>query len=121
MKKPQLRTGIVGAGFSARFHFEAVQRIVCANVDVVGVHARTGTSTRAFADKHAIEAFDNLDALLDSIDVLHVCVPPALHEDVAVELLKTMADGQRITIKCFCEGLDQRVRLKSCVAPGTGH
>ena len=34
MKKPTLRTGIVGAGFSARFHFEAVQRVVCADVDV---------------------------------------------------------------------------------------
>ena len=76
MKKPTLRTGIVGAGFSARFHFEAVQRVVCADVDVVGVHARTESSTRAFADKHTIKAFDNLDALLEGIDVLHVCVPP---------------------------------------------
>lgn len=48
-------------------------------------------------------------------------VEASLHEDVAAELLKTIADGQRITIKCFCEGLNQRVRLKSCVAPGTGH
>jgi hypothetical protein len=48
-------------------------------------------------------------------------VEASLHEDVAAELLKTMADGQRITIKCFCEGLDERVRLKSCVASGTGH
>lgn len=48
-------------------------------------------------------------------------VEASLHEDVAAELLKTVADGQRITIKCFCEGLDQRVRLKSCVAAGTGH
>jgi predicted dehydrogenase len=87
MKKPKLRTGIIGAGFSARFHFEAVQRVVCANVDVVGVHARTDASTRAFADKHAIEAFGNIDALLDGVDVLHVCVPPALHEDVAIKAL----------------------------------
>jgi hypothetical protein len=44
-------------------------------------------------------------------------VEASLHEDVAAELIKTMAERQRVTIKCFCEGLDQQVRLKSCVAP----
>ena len=44
-------------------------------------------------------------------------VEASLHEDVAAEMLKTVADGQRVTIKCFCEGLDQHVRLKSCVTP----
>ncbi len=40
-----------------------------------------------------------------------------LHEDVAAELIKKFADGQRVTLKCFCEGVNQQVRLKSCVAP----
>jgi hypothetical protein len=44
-------------------------------------------------------------------------VEASLHEDVATEMLKKMADGQRVTLKCFCEGLNQQVRLKSCVAP----
>ena len=44
-------------------------------------------------------------------------VEASLHEDVAAEMLKTMADGQRVTIKCFCEGLNQHVRLKSCAPP----
>jgi len=44
-------------------------------------------------------------------------VEASLHEDVAAEMKKTMADGQRVMIKCFCEGLSQAVRLKSCVAP----
>jgi hypothetical protein len=44
-------------------------------------------------------------------------VEASLHEDVAAEILKTLADGQRVTIKCFCEGLSQHVRLKSCAAP----
>ena len=44
-------------------------------------------------------------------------VEASLHEDVAAEMLKTVAEHQRITFKCFCEGLNQHVRLKSCVAP----
>lgn len=44
-------------------------------------------------------------------------VDASLHDDTAAEVLKTVTDGQRVTFKCFCEGFDQRVRLKSCVAP----
>lgn len=44
-------------------------------------------------------------------------VEASLHEDVAAGMLKTLANGQRVTIKCFCEGLSQQVRLKSCAAP----
>ncbi|MBT3533662.1 MAG: Gfo/Idh/MocA family oxidoreductase [Rhodospirillaceae bacterium] len=87
MSKAKLRTGIIGAGFSASFHIEAARRVYCADVDVVGVHAKTRTSTESFAKKHGIQAFDDLDALLDGIDVLHICVPPALHETVAVKAL----------------------------------
>jgi hypothetical protein len=47
-------------------------------------------------------------------------VEASLHEDAAAGILKTVAEGQRLTIKCFCEGLDQHVRLKSCVPPDTG-
>lgn len=44
-------------------------------------------------------------------------VEASLHADAAAALLTTVTDGQRVTLKCFCEGFAQRVRLKSCVAP----
>ncbi len=44
-------------------------------------------------------------------------VEASLHADAASAVLRTLADGQRATLKCFCEGFDRRVRLKSCVAP----
>lgn len=41
------------------------------------------------------------------------------HEDVAAEMIESATQGERMTFKCFCEGLDEgQVRLKSCVAPG---
>jgi hypothetical protein len=43
-------------------------------------------------------------------------VEASLHEDAAPAVLKTVADDRRVTLKCFCEGFNQRVRLKSCVA-----
>jgi hypothetical protein len=41
----------------------------------------------------------------------------SLHEDRAAEVLKTLTDGQRATLKCYCEVDGPIVRLKSCVVP----
>lgn len=41
----------------------------------------------------------------------------SLHEDRAAEVLKTLVDGQRATLKCYCEVDASVVRLKSCVVP----
>jgi hypothetical protein len=44
-------------------------------------------------------------------------VEASLHADAAAAVLRVLTGGQRATLKCFCEGFDRRVRLKSCVAP----
>jgi hypothetical protein len=41
----------------------------------------------------------------------------SLHEDRAAEAAKTLANGQRATFRCFCEGFSDHVQLKSCVVP----
>jgi len=39
MERKTVRTGIVGAGFAAGFHYEALMRVRCVDVDVAGVYA----------------------------------------------------------------------------------
>jgi predicted dehydrogenase len=82
-KKP-VRTGIVGAGFSATFHYEAVRKVYETDVEVVGVHTIDLEGGKAYADKRGIRFFDSLDALLDEVDVIHVCTPPVAHEPISV-------------------------------------
>jgi hypothetical protein len=41
----------------------------------------------------------------------------SLHEDRAPEITKALANGQRATFRCFCEGMTDHVQLKSCVVP----
>ena len=48
-------------------------------------------------------------------------VEASLHADAALAVLATVTEGQRVTLKCFCEGFAQRVRLKSCIAPDQAH
>ena len=40
MTKKTVRTGIVGSGFSASFHYEMLRKVYGTNVEVIGVHSR---------------------------------------------------------------------------------
>ncbi|MBN2476995.1 MAG: Gfo/Idh/MocA family oxidoreductase [Pirellulales bacterium] len=85
--KKTVRTGIVGSGFSAAFHFEALQKVYGTDVDIVGVHSLDTEGGAAYAREREIRFFDRLDALLDEVDAVHVCVPPVGHEPVSVAAL----------------------------------
>lgn len=86
--KKTVRTGIVGSGFSATFHFEALHRVYGVDVDVVGVHSKDVDQGKAYAANRDIRFFETLDGLLDHVDAIHVCVPPMAHEAVTVAGLK---------------------------------
>ena len=88
MEKKTIRVGIVGAGFSARFHWEGIKKVYGVNPDVKGVYALDMDQARAYAAERGIQAYDSLDALLDDVDVIHCCVLVAGHEEVAVAALK---------------------------------
>ncbi|MGA7721613.1 MAG: hypothetical protein WCA84_10590 [Ignavibacteriaceae bacterium] len=40
MEKKTIRAGIIGSGFAAKFHFAALKRIHCTNVEVIGAYSR---------------------------------------------------------------------------------
>jgi predicted dehydrogenase len=84
MQKKRVRAGIVGSGFSATFHFEALARVYGAEVEVVGVHSKDVAGGRAYAEKRGIRFFDALEPLLDAVDAIHVCVPPMFHEPISI-------------------------------------
>ncbi len=88
MNKKTIRTGIVGAGFSATFHYEAIKKVYSTNAEVVGVYALDAEQAAAFAAQRGIRAFPSLSALLDEVDVVHACVLVAAHEEVAVAALE---------------------------------
>ena len=88
MKKKSLRVGIVGAGFSARFHWEAIQKVHGTLPEGVGVYALDTAQAKEYAQARGIRAYDSLGALIDEVDVVHACVLVAGHEEVAVAALE---------------------------------
>ena len=86
MNKKTVRAGIVGAGFSASFHFEAIEKVHGVNVEIKGVYALEGA--QAYAEKHEIAVYDSLERLLDDVDVIHCCATASAHEPIAIAALE---------------------------------
>ena len=86
--KKTVRTGIVGSGFSATFHYEAIRKVYGTNVEVIGVHSIDQEGGKAYAQKRGIRFFDRLEPLVDEVDVIHVCVPPVSHVPVSIAALE---------------------------------
>jgi len=84
--KKTIRAGLVGAGFSAAFHYEALKKVHGVNVEVQGVHALD--RAEEYAQARGIPAMPTLEALIERCDLLHVCTTASSHEEVAVRVLK---------------------------------
>ena len=88
MEKKSVRTGIVGAGFAATFHFESLKKVHSTNVEVEGVFAIDTKQAAEYAKQRGIKAYESLEALIDKVDVVHVCTPPVAHEPIAIAALE---------------------------------
>ena len=88
MEKKTVRAGIVGAGFAARFHYEAITKVYGTHVDVKGVYALDTAQAKAFAEERGIRCYDSLESLIGDVDVVHCCVIVAAHEEIAVAALE---------------------------------
>ena len=88
MQKKTVRAGIVGAGFAARFHYDAMRKVYGAHVDIKGVYSRRAQPGQAFADERGIHRYESLDALMDDVDVVHCCVTVDAHEEITIAALE---------------------------------
>src|SRR3954447_26860896 len=88
-----LRAAIAGTGFIGAVHAHAVR---AAGGTVVGVAASTPARSDAAARQLGAErAFASAEELAEApdVDVVHICTPNHLHEDLA---LRALADGKHV-------------------------
>jgi predicted dehydrogenase len=88
MEKKIIKAGIVGSGFAARFHYEALQRVFSAKVEIVGVFSVSKEELEQFTQERNIKPYNNLDELIDACDLIHICTPPVTHEPIVIAALK---------------------------------
>ncbi|MDB5247494.1 MAG: oxidoreductase domain protein [Segetibacter sp.] len=87
MNKKVIRAGIVGSGFAAKFHYDALLRVFSTQVEMRGAYSPTAQKLEEFTGQRNLKAYDNLDKLIDDCDVIHVCTPPITHESIVVSAL----------------------------------
>ncbi len=88
MQKKTLRAGIIGSGFAARFHVNALHRVHSTNVEIVGAFSPNPEHLLKFTHESGIKSYPNIDDLIAAADILHICTPPSTHERLVVEVLK---------------------------------
>ncbi|MGZ4155054.1 MAG: Gfo/Idh/MocA family protein [Actinomycetota bacterium] len=82
MTTEPIGVGVVGGGFAARAHIDALRRV--AGVRIAGIAASTPERSRAVAGELGLPAVDDYRAMLDddSIAAIHDCTPNDLHLEV---------------------------------------
>ena len=88
MNKKTVRSGIIGSGFAATFHFECIKRVATTNVEIEGIFDINTRQGASYAKQRRIRTFNSLEELLDKVDVIHVCTPPVVHEEIAIAALE---------------------------------
>jgi predicted dehydrogenase len=87
MEKKILKAGIIGSGFAAAFHYEALLRVYGVSVEIAGAYSSTPQKLQQFAGSRNIKAFRSLEELINGVDIVHVCTPPITHEPIVVAAL----------------------------------
>jgi predicted dehydrogenase len=82
-----LRAGIVGSGFAAKFHYNALQHVFSAKVQITGAYSKTKENLGNFSKSRNLKEFNSLDELIDNSDVVHICTPPVTHEPIVIAVL----------------------------------
>ncbi|MCC1491151.1 NAD-dependent epimerase/dehydratase family protein [Cognatishimia sp. F0-27] len=83
-----IRVGLIGAGYIASWHADALA--ATDGVQVSAVCDLSETAARGLAEAHGAQVFTSVDALIaaDTCDAVHVLTPPDHHETLAVQCLE---------------------------------
>ena len=92
MEKKVVRSGIIGSGFAARFHYEALQHVHSTKVEIVGAFSINSDELISYTGERGIKKFDSMKELIEASDILHVCTPPVTHEPIAIAVLNQDKD-----------------------------
>jgi len=94
--KKKIRAGILGSGYAARFHFEALMRVTSVEIEVTGAYSPTREKLERYTIDRGIKAFRSADEVIENSDVVHVCTPPSTHEELVI---KTLEQGKDVIVE----------------------
>lgn len=87
MANQSIRVGIIGAGYIAGWHADALKMTKDAHLAAVCDVSKS--AAQGLADAHGAQAFTDLDDMIsaNAVDAVHILTPPHLHRDLTVKCL----------------------------------
>ncbi|MEN8738360.1 MAG: NAD-dependent epimerase/dehydratase family protein [Phaeobacter gallaeciensis] len=84
----ETRIGLIGAGYIATWHADALK--ATPNVRIAAVCDVNETAAKGFAGRYGAQAFTSVDNLIasGSCDAVHILTPPHLHRALAIKCLE---------------------------------
>ncbi len=92
MGKKQIRTGIIGSGYAAGFHYEALRRIYSVDVEISGAYSPTPGRLQKFTGSRNLKDWNDAISLIGDCDIVHICTPPSSHEELVLKALEMNRD-----------------------------
>lgn len=89
MSSTPIKVGLLGAGYIAKWHANALRRVN--GVDVTAICDVSSDAAGQLADEFGVkDRFTSLDEMLSSnhVDCIHVLTPPQFHADVTKQILE---------------------------------
>lgn len=72
MEKKVLRAGIIGSGFAAKFHVDALQCVFNTKVEIADVFSPNEKHLKNFAGPGNLKTFNSIEAVISEADVCHL-------------------------------------------------
>ena len=92
LKTPTLRIGLIGAGYIANWHAEALK--ATPGVELRAICDRSHGAAEALAAAHGAQVFTSVEELIaaQACDAVHILTPPDLHKALAIQCLEAGLD-----------------------------
>jgi predicted dehydrogenase len=81
-----LKIGVIGAGHLGKIHIRCIQSIP--NYNLVGFYDSDEATVDAVSKEYKINAFKNIDDLIENVDVVDIVTPTISHYTYAMKALK---------------------------------
>ncbi|MEV6904648.1 Gfo/Idh/MocA family oxidoreductase [Amycolatopsis sp. NPDC051372] len=85
--KPRLRVGMVGTGYWAG-HVHLPSLRAHPDVELVGIWGRNNLAAERLGEQFGVDAYPDLDGLIDTVDVVDLSISPAAQADIATRAAK---------------------------------
>ena len=76
-----MRVGIVGSGTMAGVHIDGWQHT---DAELVGLFSIDPKTSKKLAESSNLQVFSNYQELLDSVDIVDICIPTDLHKEFTI-------------------------------------